>query len=124
MTLQWLIASEALNRSPHHKGEHAMVTSLRDCFGNTTVYNIIYTTSRNRHPTIGSGVGKGEADWIVDFCGYANYNWSGRTNLGGVQMNVINNYYRPGPYKKDRLVQPLRMKDHNPTKAKGFAQGN
>lgn len=39
-------------------------------------------------------------------------------------MNVINNYYRPGPYKKDRLVQPLRMKDHNPTKAKGFAQGN
>ena len=48
MTLQWMIASEALNRSPHNKGEHAMVTSLRDCFGNTTVYNIIYTTSRNR----------------------------------------------------------------------------
>ncbi|MAT74276.1 hypothetical protein CMK14_03870 [Candidatus Poribacteria bacterium] len=39
-------------------------------------------------------------------------------------MNVINNYYRPGPCKKDRSVQPLRMKDHNPTKAKGFAQGN
>ena len=54
MTLQWMIASEALNRSLHHKGEHAMATSLRDCFGNTTVYHIIYTISRNRHPTIGA----------------------------------------------------------------------
>ena len=106
MTLQWLIYSEALNRSLHHKGEHAMATSLRDCFGNTTVYRNIYSTSRNRHPTIGSGVKKGGADWIVDFRNCVNYNWSGRTNLGGVQMNVINNYYRPGPCTKDCSVQP------------------
>ena len=39
-------------------------------------------------------------------------------------MNVINNYYRPGPCTKDCSVQPLRIKDHNTTKAKGFVQGN
>lgn len=124
MTLQWLIYSEALNRSLHSKGEHAMATSLRDCLGNTTVYRNIYSTSRNRHPTIGSGVEKGGSNWIVDFRNCINYNWSGRTNLGGVQMNVISNYYRPGPCTKDHSVKPLRIKDHNTTKAKGFVQGN
>ena len=66
MTLQWMIASEALNRSLHHKGEHAMATSLRDCFGNTTVYHIIYTISRNRHPTIGA-LKKGERTGLWTF---------------------------------------------------------
>ncbi|MDP6996544.1 MAG: pectate lyase [Candidatus Poribacteria bacterium] len=124
MTLQWLIYSEALHRSLHSKGEHAMATSLRDCYGHTTVHHNIYSTSRNRHPTLGSGVKKGGVNWIVDFRNCVNYNWSGPTNLGGLQMNVINNYYRPGPCTKDRSVQPLRMKDHDTTKARGFAHGN
>jgi hypothetical protein len=124
MTLQWLIYSEALNASLHHKGAHAMATSLRDCLGNTTVYHNIYSTSRNRHPTLGSGVAKGGADWIVDFRNCVNYNWSGTTNLGGVQMNVVGNYYRPGPCTKDLSAPPLRMKDHDTSKAKGFAGGN
>ena len=119
MTLQWLIYSEALNRSLHRKGAHAMATSLRDCFGNTSVHHNIYTTSRNRHPTIGSGVEKGGANWIVDFRNCVNYNWSGRTNLGGVQMNVIGNYYRPGPCTIDSSVQPFRIKDHDTTHGKG-----
>ena len=124
MTLQWLIYSEALNRSLHRKGAHAMATSLRDCFGNTSVHHNIYTTSRNRHPTIGSGVEKGGANWIVDFRNCVNYNWSGRTNLGGVQMNVIGNYYRLGPCTIDSSVQPFRIKDHDTTHARGFAEGN
>lgn len=123
MTLQWLIYSEALNASLHEKGEHAMATSLRDCFGNTTVHHNIYSTSRNRHPTLGSGVAKGGANWIVDFRNCVNYNWSGTTNLGGLKMNVINNYYRPGPCT-DVSVPPLRMKDSDTTKARGFAKGN
>jgi pectate lyase len=55
MTLQWLLYSEALNRSIHYRGsQHAMATSIRDCRGNTTVYHNIYSTSRQRHPTLGS----------------------------------------------------------------------
>ena len=124
MTLQWLIYSEALNRSLHRKGAHAMATSLRDCFGNTTIYGNIYSTSRNRHPTIGSGAKKGGSNWIVDFRNCVNYNWSGPTNLGGVQINCINNYYRPGPCTKNDSTPPLRIKDHDTTRAKGFIQGN
>lgn len=124
MTLQWLIYSEALNRSLHEKGEHAMATSLRDCLGHTTVHHNIYSTSRNRHPTLGSGVKKGGANWILDFRNCVNYNWNGTTNLGGVQINVINNYYRPGPGTPDWKMRPLRMKDSDTSKARGFAQGN
>ena len=124
MTLQWLIYSEALNASLHGKGAHAMASSLRDCFGNTTVHHNIYSTSRYRHPTLGSGVTQGGANWIVDFRNCVNYNWSGTTNLGGLKMNVVGNYYRPGPCTKDRSAQPLRMKDADTTQARGFAKGN
>ena len=123
MTLQWLIYSEALNSSLHHKGPHAMATSLRDCFGNTTLHHNIYSTSRNRHPTLGSGVKKGGANWIVDFRNCVNFNWRGETNLGGLKMNVVGNYYRPGPSTR-RTQRPFRMKDHDTTLAKGFASGN
>jgi hypothetical protein len=39
-------------------------------------------------------------------------------------MNVVGNYYRPGPCTKDLSAQPLRMKDHDSSKAKGFASSN
>lgn len=125
MTLQWLIYSEALNGSLHDKGDHAMCTSLRDCRGNTSVHHNIYATSRNRHPTLGSGVSKVEngAQYIVDFRNNLNYNWKGETNLGGLKMNVVGNYYRPGP-NTDPSEQPMRIKDHDSSKAQGFMNGN
>lgn len=123
MTLQWLIYSEALNQSLHGKGSHAMATSLRDCYGNTTVHHNIYSTSRNRHPTLGSGIKKGGSEWIVDFRNCVNYNWNGPTNLGGLQINVMGNYYRPGPCSNPSNPA-FQMKDHDTTQARGFAMGN
>lgn len=125
MILQWLFYSEALNRSLHDKGSHAMCTSLRDCAGNTSLHHNIYSTSRNRHPTLGSGVTnvKNGARWIVDFRNNVNYNWKGETNLGGLKMNVVSNYYRPGPCT-DLDTQPMRIKDHDFSKAQGYMTGN
>ena len=124
MTLQWLLYAEALNDSVHHKGSHAMCTSLRDCKGNTTLHHNIYSTSRDRHPTIGSGApGKGFAHVLVDFRNCVNYNWRGPTNFGGMKINVVNNYYKPGPCS-DLQRQPMQMKDSDTTKAKGFMAGN
>ncbi|MHC4703224.1 MAG: hypothetical protein ACYTFQ_21885, partial [Planctomycetota bacterium] len=124
MTLQWLLYAEALNDSLHHKGSHAMCTSLRDCHGNTTLYHNIYSTSRNRHPTIGGGSGKkGYAHVVVDYRNCVNYNWQGPTNFGGMKLNVINNYYKPGPCS-DPQSPPTQMKDGDTTKARGFMTGN
>jgi pectate lyase len=124
MTLQWLLYAEALNNSLHPKGSHAMCTSLRDCHGNTTLHHNIYSTSRNRHPTIGGGTGsKGYAQVVVDYRNCVNYNWCGPTNFGGMRLNVVNNYYKPGPSSK-RDAQPMQMKDGDTTKARGFMIGN
>ncbi|HPA45570.1 MAG TPA: pectate lyase [bacterium] len=124
MTLQWILYSEALNASLHDKGDHAMCTSLRDCMGNTTVHHNIYSTSRDRHPTLGSGVNSTKLpDLIVDFRNCLNYNWSGPTNLGGLKMNIVGNYYRPGPCT-NRKRQAMQMKDGNTEKARGYMRGN
>jgi pectate lyase len=124
MTLQWLLYAEALNKSLHHKGSHAMCTSLRDCHGNTTLHHNIYSTSRNRHPTIGGGTGrKGYAHVTVDYRNCVNYNWRGPTNFGGMKINVVNNYYKPGPCS-DPHDRPMQMKDGDTTKARGFMSGN
>ena len=124
MTLQWLLYAEALHNSIHPKGSHAMCTSLRDCHGNTTLHHNIYSTSRNRHPTIGGGSGrKGYANVIVDYRNCVNYNWQGPTNFGGMKINVVNNYYKPGPCS-DPQDLPMQMKDGDTTKARGFMTGN
>ena len=123
MTLQWLIYSEALNRSLHEKGPHAMCTSIRDCTGNTSVHHNIYATSRNRHPTLGSGNNKSATDVLLDFRHSVNYNWSGPTNLGGIRINVVGNYYRPGPMTRPEAL-PFQIKDGDATKARGYAAGN
>lgn len=124
MTLQWLLYAEALHDSIHPKGSHAMCTSLRDCHGNTTFHHNIYSTSRHRHPTIGGGSGrKGFSHVVVDYRNCVNYNWQGPTNFGGMKINVVNNYYKPGPCS-DPQDQPMQMKDGDTTKASGFMTGN
>ncbi len=123
MTLQWIIYAEALNHSVHEKGPHAMCTSIRDCTGNTSVHHNIYATSRNRHPTLGGGAGKTNPEALLDFRNCVNYNWSGPTNFGGMKINVINNYYRPGPLTKNSDL-PMHMKDGMIDKARGYMSGN
>ncbi len=123
MTLQWLIYSEALNESIHEKGAHAMCTSIRDCAGNTSVHHNIYATSRHRHPTLGAGVEKGKQETMLDFRNCVNYNWSGPTNIGGLKINIVGNYYRPGPMT-DGASLPMQMKDGTLVNARGFMSGN
>jgi len=125
MTLQWLLYSEALNRSIHYRGsQHAMATSIRDCQGHTTVCHNIYSTSRQRHPTLGSGSGvKGFFDVILDYRNCVDYNWSGETNFGGMKINVAGNYYKPGPCT-DVSKPPMQIKDGDTTRAQGCMAGN
>jgi hypothetical protein len=63
------------------------------------------------------------ANVVVDYRNCVNYNWEGPTNFGGMKLNVVNNYYKPGPCS-DPQDLPMQMKDGDTTKARGFMTGN
>ncbi len=96
VTLQWSIFAEALNRSIHHKGAHAMLSSWRKLKGHVTLHHNLFASSRNRHPTLGSSR-ETIPEAIVDFRNNLVYNWEGPTNLGNCRIEFIGNIYRPGP---------------------------
>ncbi len=120
-TMQWCIMSEALNDSIHPKGPHAMCGSFRAPRSNTTIHHNIFATSRDRHPTIGGG--DPEPEWVIDFRNNVIYNWRGAANVCDNRVNMINNYFRPGP-ETDVAGKPVAMKASLPDKARGHMSGN
>ena len=121
-TLQWSILSEALARSIHPEGPHAMLGSYRSPTGNLTLHHNLFATSRDRHPTLGSG-GEGERPCVVDFRNNVVYNWSGATNFSDHFVNAINNVWRPGP-ETDPARPPIAVKGVLPASARGHMSGN
>ncbi|HQM50882.1 MAG TPA: GDSL-type esterase/lipase family protein [Candidatus Hydrogenedentes bacterium] len=120
-TMQWCILSEALNNSIHPKGPHAMCASFRQPRSNISIHHNLFSTSRDRHPTIGGNEMKPEV--IVDFRNNVDYNWSGAANVTDSQTNLINNYFKPGP-ETDAAALPIAMKTLVPKKAHGYMAGN
>jgi pectate lyase len=120
-TIQWCILSESLHDSIHPKGPHAMCGSFRAPLGNMSIHHNIFATSRDRHPTIGGSVK--DPQWIIDFRNNVIYNWSGAANVCDNRVNIINNYFRPGP-ETDPMRGPIAMKASLPDKARGHMSGN
>jgi pectate lyase len=92
VTVQWCISSEALNARKH-------------AFGGTwggedsTFHHNLFACNTGRNPSIGMG---GE----FDFRNNVIFNWRHRTMDGGDEtslVNVINNYYQPGPATNDNM---------------------
>jgi len=71
-TLQWCILSEALNNSLHNKGEHAMCASYRSPSANLSLHHNLFSTCRNRHPTLESA--SEPPQHIIDFRNNLIYN--------------------------------------------------
>lgn len=92
ITIQWTISSEALDARSH-------------AFGGTwggnpsTFHHNLFACNTARNPSIGmSGP--------FDFRNNVIYNWRHRTMDGGDEtsmINVINNYYKPGPATNDNM---------------------
>jgi hypothetical protein len=127
-TLQWSIYAEALNMSTHYRNApHAMVGSFRDLKKNISIHHNLMSSSRDRHPTLGSGnATKTDTMVVCDFRNNVIYNWRGGTNLGEVRHNFINNYYKPGEssnfgYKNNT---PLQIKSSRAQCAHGYLRGN
>lgn len=92
LTVQYCISSEALDAKNH-------------AFGGTwggedaTFHHNLFACNTGRNPSIGMG---GEFDYRNNVI----FNWRHRTMDGGDEtslMNVINNYYKPGPAANDNM---------------------
>ena len=96
LTVQWCIVSQALNDAGHSKGAHGYGGN----WGGTNVsfhHNLI-TQCNSRVPRLG-----GDTDATTnDYCDLRNnvfYNWGGFGCYGAeaIDVNFVNNYYKPGP---------------------------
>lgn len=96
LTVQYCISSEALNAKNH-------------AFGGTwggedaTFHHNLFACNTGRNPSIGMG---GEFDYRNNVI----FNWRHRTMDGGDEtslVNVINNYYKPGPATNDNMLSTL-----------------
>lgn len=123
-TLQWCMICEALNHSLHNKeGGHAMAASYRNLSGPITLHHNLFSTCRDRHPTLGSAIGPPQ--YMVDFRNNVIYNWSkgGTANFADHFVNCVNNVWRPGPMT-DATALPIAMKGSLPDLARGYLSGN
>ena len=122
VTVQWCIYAEALNNSLHDEGAHAMLASFRDLTAGISLHHNLFASSRERHPTLG-GSPHTNPNAVADFRNNVIYNLVGATNLGNCKVNVINNYYRPGPDTPAGHL-PLALKAENRGAPKVYLSGN
>ncbi len=104
VTIQWSIVAEALNKSVHDKGEHSYAAIWGGV--NLTVHHNLIATHKSRNPKIGTSEtvamteGYSDDQSLIDIRNNVFYNWGDKAGYGaenGAEVNIINNYYKPGP---------------------------
>lgn len=106
-TLQWSVISESLRNSTHEKGAHGYGGIAGGKFA--SFHHNIYAHHDSRNPRLGEYAGsKFALTDLTDFRNNVIYNWGHNNIYGGEGMNVniVNNYYKPGPATttKQRIV--------------------
>lgn len=96
VTVQWCLISESLRTAGHAKGKHgygAIVGGHRSSF-----HHNLMAHHESRMPRLGPHVSTQEREH-VDMRNNVFYNWAGGGCYGGegMHVNIVNNYYKPGP---------------------------
>lgn len=102
-SLQWCIISESLSHSYHEKGHHG----FGGIWGGkkASFHHNLLAHHSSRNPRLGEFAGDPYAlTDLVDLRNNVIYNWGYNSCYAGEGMNVnmINCYYKPGPASKDR----------------------
>lgn len=96
LTVQWCIISESLRTAGHAKGKHGYGA----IFGGSkaSFHHNLLAHHESRVPRLGPHPTTQEREW-VDMRNNVFYNWAGAGCYGaeGMKVNIINNYYKPGP---------------------------
>ncbi len=106
LTVQWCLVSQSLRNSGHTKGAHGYGGNWGG--SGATYHHNLMAHHDSRVPRLGPRPSTQE-DERMDLRNNVFYNWGGNGCYGGEGMNVniVNNYYKPGPYtfKKSTQIQ-------------------
>ena len=101
ITVQWCIASQSLKNAGHEKGSHGYGGNWGG--SGATYHHNLMAHHDSRTPRLGPRPGT-QTDERIDMRNTVIYNWGGNGCYGGEGMNVniVNNYYKPGPATEKR----------------------
>ena len=109
-TMQWCIISESLRLSGHSKGPHG----YGGIWGgvNASFHHNLMAHHDSRTPRFGAGV-LYQGTERTDMRNNVIYNWSGNGCYGGAGMgiNIVNNYYKPGPATDKKVANRVMSID-------------
>lgn len=96
LTVQWCMISESLRSAGHKKGSHGYGAIWGGA--KASFHHNLLAHHDSRTPRLGPHMHTQTREWM-DMRNNVIYNWAGSGCYGGegMKVNIINNYYKPGP---------------------------